>query len=73
MGTGLTGARSRCRMRHSGSLHTGASICIGSLPKIRSAARSATMIVGALRLPLGMVGNIDESTMRTPSRPRTRH
>ena len=42
------------------------------LSRIRSAAFSAIMIVGALVLPLTIVGMIDASTTRNASIPRTR-
>ena len=44
----------------------------GGLPRIRSAAFSAIMIVGAFRLPETMLGMIEASTTRSPSSPRTR-
>ena len=53
-GTALTGSPSRCRLCHSVACHTGASSLCGALPRIRSDARSATIMVGALRLPLGI-------------------
>ena len=40
--------------------------------RIRSAARSATAIVGALVFPRGTIGITDASTTRRPSRPLTR-
>jgi hypothetical protein len=40
------------------------------LPRTRSAARSATAIVGAFVLPRGTVGMIEASTTRRPSIPR---
>ena len=39
---------------------------------MRSAAFSATAMVGALVLPRGTDGKIDASTTRRPSTPRTR-
>ena len=39
---------------------------VRSRPRIRSAARSATMIVGALVLPPGMIGMTEASTTRSP-------
>ena len=39
---------------------------------IRSAARSATIIVGAFVLPPGITGNTDASATRRPATPRTR-
>ena len=44
----------------------------GVLPRIRSAAFSATIIVGAYMLALVMPGNTEASTTRSPSRPCTR-
>ena len=44
----------------------------GRSPRIMSEAFSATMIVGALVLPRGIVGMTEASTTRRPSRPRTR-
>ncbi len=45
----------------------------GARPRIASAAFSASMIVGALRLPLVIVGKTAEPTTRKASIPRTRH
>jgi len=44
----------------------------GARPMIRSAARSAIAITGALVLPRGTVGMTDASATRSPSMPRTR-
>src|SRR5258705_4401432 len=46
---------------------------IGRPLRIRSAARSATMIVGAFVLAPGIRGMIEASTTRSPSTPRTRN
>ncbi len=46
---------------HTGTLPAGS----WGLCKIKSAARSATMIVGALRLPLGIVRNIEKDQQLT--------
>jgi len=43
----------------------------GARPAIRSAARSAMAIVGALVLPRGTTGITDASTTRRPVTPRT--
>ena len=45
----------------------------GARPAIRSAARSASAITGALVFPRGRVGITDASTTRSPSTPRTRN
>ncbi len=58
-----------------GGVQPTASICDCSSARpwrIRSAARSATAIVGALVLPRGTIGITDASTTRSPSRPLTR-
>ena len=60
----------RCRVSQSWPRPTAAAD--GSsipLPLMMSAARSASMIVGEFRLPLVMVGNIEESTTRRASIP----
>ena len=44
----------------------------GARPTMRSAARSATAIVGAPVSPRGSVGKTDASTTRNPVTPRTR-
>src|SRR3546814_8716522 len=67
------GAPSRCRSRHSGAIHTGRLAgASGGRPRMMSDAFSPTMMVGALRLPLVMVGNTELSTTRNPSTPITR-
>ena len=72
--TSLTGFLILCFSCHSGAIQTGTfcSLSIG-FPRIRSDARSATMMVGAFKFPFGMVGKTEESTTRRLSMPRTRH
>jgi len=41
-------------------------------PRISALARSASMMVGALVLPVGRLGITEASTTRRPSTPRTR-
>src|SRR6185437_6571238 len=50
----------------------GSTAASGARPEIRSAARSAIAIVGALVLPRGTVGITEASTTRRHSTPRTR-
>ncbi len=58
-------ASQRCRVSQSGAIQTGASLgASGSRPRIRSEAFSASMIVGALRLPETMLGMTEASTTR---------
>jgi hypothetical protein len=60
----------RCAVSQSFATYTGTSARgSGGRPRIRSAAFSASMIVGAFRLPLTMLGMIEASTTRRPSTP----
>src|SRR3546814_7843658 len=63
----------RCPVSQCGAIHTGASEAgRGSRPRMVSASFSASMMVGALRLPLTIDGMIEASTTRRDSRPCTR-
>jgi hypothetical protein len=50
----------------------GSTAANGARPAMRSAARSAIAIVGALVFPRGTTGITDASTTRRPDIPRTR-
>src|SRR3546814_7372004 len=55
----------RCPVSQCGAIHTGASEAgRGSRPRMVSASFSASMMVGALRLPLTIDGMIEASTTR---------
>ena len=64
----------RCVFPTPGATPTGAfSAARRGFPRIMSAARSASIIVGAFRLPFGSVGKTELSTTRKPSIPCTRN
>ena len=63
-----------CLVSHcSGSSNSILAAGNAGLPRIKSAIFSATMITGALILPLGSVGNTEASIMRKFLMPCTRH
>ena len=53
-------------------MRTGSTAASGARPQMRSAARSAIAMTGALVLPRGTTGITDASTTRSPSTPLTR-
>ena len=53
-------------------MRTGSTGASGARPQMRSAARSAIAMTGALVLPRGTTGITDASTTRSPSTPLTR-
>src|SRR3546814_20711623 len=64
------GAPSRCRSRHPGAIHTGRLAgASGGRPRMMSDAFSPIMMVGALRLPLVLLGNPELSPTRNPPNP----
>src|SRR3546814_1876963 len=64
----------RCPVSQCGAIHTGASEAgRGSRPRMVSASFSASMMVGALRLPLTIDGMIEASTTRRDSRRSEEH
>ena len=67
-----TPSRPRARQVRSGLPAAAASAVSGARPQMRSAAFSASMMVGALMLPRTSTGITEASTTRSPWTPSTR-